>query len=120
MSDKKKKAARKPASKAKSVTRLHAVAGSDPMLSFPAAMKQTGKSMGFIYRCINDGRLPAFKVARSTVFRQSDIDKLMTPIPYTPTAERSYAKNVKPKLGKGKKFDGKAASASRLKVLRSH
>lgn len=79
-------------------------------VSFASAMKQTGKSMGFLYRCINDGRLPAFKVARATVFRQSDIDKLMTPVPYTPTSERPWAKHVKPKVVAAKKTRRKPVS----------
>lgn len=61
-------------------------------VTFKDAMKQTGRSMGHIYRCINDGRLPAFKVGRETVFRQSDIDKLLTPVPYKPVSARGYAK----------------------------
>jgi len=66
-------------------------------ITMPAAMKLTGKSMGFLYRCINDGSLPAFKVARATVFRQSDIDKLMTPVPYKPVSERGWKRPAKAK-----------------------
>jgi predicted DNA-binding transcriptional regulator AlpA len=119
MSIKKKQAKRKPGKVLKFPKRSAALThgGGDELatVSFADAMKQTGKSMGFIYRCINDGRLPAFKVARSTVFRQSDIDKLMTPVPYTPTSERPYAKNIKPKAEKAAKGKGKAKKAPKAR-----
>jgi hypothetical protein len=57
-------------------------------VSMASAMKQLGRSMGHVYRCILDGRLPAFKVGRSTVFRQVDLDKLMAPVPWVPPTKR--------------------------------
>lgn len=107
MSAKKKQAKRakaKPVKKLatraeqRAVAKLSKAAPSTPTtngvasVSFKDAMKQTGRSMGHIYRCINDGRLPAFKVGRNTVFRQTDIDKLLVPVPYTPTKLRVYTK----------------------------
>jgi excisionase family DNA binding protein len=104
MSEKKKKVSKSKAKKGKVLkfparTTAEEVANVD----MEAAKKLTGRSIGHIYRCINDGKLPAFKVGRTTVFRQSDLEKLMTPVPYTPTSERGYRKaKAKTKI-KGKK-----------------
>lgn len=90
MSDKKKKPARKPTKKETADFKAGQAKHNAGMVTvtMQAAMKQTGKSMGHIYRCINDGRLVAFKVGRATVFRQADIDTMMAPVPWTPPKER--------------------------------
>lgn len=134
----KKKAVRKPL---KLVTPKQAtiVMNDEGMVSMKDAIKRTGYTSSTLYNYLRAGKLPAFKVGVSTVFKASDLDALMAPVPYKPAGKHTgrtlKAKKVShPKASKksstkktgstkarsgvaGKRRAGKGLSAGELKSV---
>lgn len=92
MSKTKKTAKRKPLKLVKGgkgiVVNPGKLAG-DPMISMKDAVRRTGYTASTLYNYLRDGKLPAFKVGQSTVFKASDLDKLMEPVPYKPVGKQT-------------------------------